>query len=204
MPIGRLGEDSPHHRREVLQGQGLVVWIKGWLVPVVAEALAGVEVRAAPQHIAGIFLRQTRRILVVEGLEDLVVHQDPVILRADVRPEKRTSDFAVVDGSHDLSDVVQHCNNYRLFIRAVPECSGSCLHRVLMLVDQVADVHALELFHHSQRSLRHLVAAGNLLKLHGGLVPLLLGGFLEALEVTVHDIGWRKSTHGGQIRQCQD
>ena len=76
-------------------------------------------------HFLNVF--QFKAILVDIGLEDFMVLQNPVVLWADVRPQKACCNLPMVNGRPTFTKVVQQGTDHRLLITAITKRQGSSL-----------------------------------------------------------------------------
>ena len=126
--VGLPIEDAFDHWNEMLQGKGVILGIKGLRVIPLAKLNTSIKVWTVLEliaHFLNVF--QFEAILVDIGLEDFMVLQNPVVLWADVRPQKACRNLPMVDGRPTLAEVVQQGTDHRLLITAIAKRQGSSL-----------------------------------------------------------------------------
>jgi hypothetical protein len=88
---------------------------------------------------------------VIVALEQAVMQDHPVIAVADIRPQDRRADLAVVLGRQHVANVVQERADHGLLVGAILLRAGRGLQRVLVAIDPVAELVAGHLPEHAQQ-----------------------------------------------------
>jgi hypothetical protein len=82
-------------------------------------------------------------VVEVVALEQAMVLDHPVGLFADVGPQHRRGELAVIVRRIDVADVVQQRRHHHVFVRLVLERPGRGLQRVFVAVDPETESRAL-------------------------------------------------------------
>eukprot|EP00958_Prasinococcus_capsulatus_P002159 scaffold198_cov352-Prasinococcus_capsulatus_cf.AAC.4 len=142
------GDHVLRHARHVvhlIQRESVIVGIKGHLVKVEAEGLAGAK-------------KLVVLVLVAHVRVAPALVQDPPVLRGDVGAQDGRRELAVAVGRDELADVVQQGAHHGLLVAPGAVAPRGRLQGVLVQVHHDAYVHALERPHHVQHATRLVVA----------------------------------------------
>ena len=86
-------------------------------------------------------------------LEYLVMDEDPIVLRRNVRSQKRSSHLTMVDWGHNFADVMEEGTHDGLLIRTIPLGASSGLQPVFHHVYMISDITVPQLVEQRQRPL---------------------------------------------------
>ena len=132
--------------------------------------------------VSGVLFFEVKSILIVERLEELVVNENPIVLRADVWAQQACNYLTMIDRRPAFTEVMQQGNHNRLFITPISVCSRCCLYAVLVQVHSCADVDPLLISKHFQYALSILGRGRHVVKPAHHWRKVFLSGFFKVSE----------------------
>mmetsp|Transcript_44997 Transcript_44997/g.97742 ORF Transcript_44997/g.97742 Transcript_44997/m.97742 type:complete len:281 (-) Transcript_44997:28-870(-) len=199
VPKWRPPENSLYHRLKEFQWLRFVVRVKASLIPLFAKSYTSLIMWRRLKTLPSVLFRQVRSILVIECLKDLVIRQNPVILRRNERSQQRRRNLTMVVGHQQLTDVVQQSTHDGLLIGAIAVGSGGCLEPVVVQINHVADRDTLLSLEKANRASSQLVCVCYRCKTHHALRKLLRGGVDNGGEIAHISRRFSTRAHGWRM-----
>src|SRR6266404_1722397 len=146
----RAAENPLDRRAEGAQRQSVVSRIERRLIPFIAEAGRSLESRMAamffPRHAV-----TTKEMIIVIALEWLVMANHPIVQRTDIGTQDFRGQRAMIDRREIVADIMEQTTDHGLVIAAGPQRAGRRLQGMLISIDRIAKIAALQSFKRGQQ-----------------------------------------------------